>query len=462
MKKKTIIFFILLIIPISVLTFFTKVGPGDEIINYQSLCKMYNGNTIYSDFNVIVTPLFFYVGNIFFKLLGENLIAFKIYNIVIFEFLFISCYLLQKKLKMSTQSSILGTLITFVTVMLYIKVGANYNVLAIAFYILGISLYKREKTTKNMIIQGAIMFLIFFTKQNIGIFYIMSVAIVNVLFADKPKENIIQNIIFTIKEVMVFLLILVVFAIPMILKGNFINFIDYAFMGMNEFTNKNFVLSAKTEMVCAIYLIVAFLIDIIFFIKEKEKKEILVFATFLNLTVLPIINMYHTSFAILLNLIMLVLIIDKIKVKSFYISIILFIIINSYGIFCGIETNKKAHIVNNKNSNYYGLYIEEDLEKQIGEIIDYINKEKNVIVISEKTPLIMVELKMNNGIYDLPYSGNFGKMGTKGVINKIGELDDKLILLEEENGGQIPYSLREYIILNKTYLKSLGKFRIYK
>ena len=32
--------------------------------------------------------------------------------------------------------------------------------------------------------------------------------------------------------------------------------------------------------------------------------------------------------------------------------------------------------------------------------------------------VIPISAEQNNGIYDLPYSGNFGKMGTKGVINK--------------------------------------------
>ena len=52
----------------------------DELWNFSNCYKMFEGYKIYRDLNVIITPLFFYTAQVFFKLFGATILSFKIYN----------------------------------------------------------------------------------------------------------------------------------------------------------------------------------------------------------------------------------------------------------------------------------------------------------------------------------------------------------------------------------------------
>ena len=58
--------FVLLIIAIAILARVYNVGISntDEMYNFLNSYKLANGLTIYTDNNVIITPLFFYISSI--------------------------------------------------------------------------------------------------------------------------------------------------------------------------------------------------------------------------------------------------------------------------------------------------------------------------------------------------------------------------------------------------------------
>lgn len=64
-KKQYLKIAIILIIILSAFTFNMKLEVGDDLWNFSNIYKMTNGYTIYKDINVIITPLFFYLGEIF-------------------------------------------------------------------------------------------------------------------------------------------------------------------------------------------------------------------------------------------------------------------------------------------------------------------------------------------------------------------------------------------------------------
>ena len=51
---------------------------GDELWLFQNLYKINSGYKLYIDANAITTPMFYYIGTIFFWILGKNMIAFYI------------------------------------------------------------------------------------------------------------------------------------------------------------------------------------------------------------------------------------------------------------------------------------------------------------------------------------------------------------------------------------------------
>lgn len=473
-KKKCILFCILIFVPICLYSFLLKVDVGDEIINMQSTVKMLNGNLIYKDFNVIITPLFFYIGKIILTLFGKNIFVFRIYNVLIYEFLFIALYKLLKKLNIKEEISQLGILFILVLSTIFIQVGANYNILAIAFYILGISLYKKDNNVKNILLQGILMFLVFWTKQNIGIYYVLAICLSNMVF-DK-KDEITKNVSLTVKEIFVFGTCILISCIAMYLQGNLFEFVDYAFLGMKDFTNNNLIVGSKISSIIFIFLIASLLIDVlyIYYMKKGEivtlqEKSILIFSIFLNLTTFPIVNMYHLSFAIILNFVMFLVIINKTDIKStkiiLPITLIIYIAINANAC-CYLLKNKNLELVLNKDSKFFGGFVNTELLKEINEVDTYIQEEEEkgnkIIIFSEKSPLYMIELNKNNGILDLPFNGNLGRKGVNGLIERIQNVNNVEILLDEEPFWQIPLEARKYVLINMKKIGEVGEFSIYE
>ena len=120
---------------------FLFIEPYDELWNFQNVLKMYNGNKIYSEINVIITPLFYYIGLGFLKILGPTLMSFRAYGIILNLIYLILIYLIYRQLKTSRHISLLFVTLIFFVVVKVLNSGANYNTLAIIFMFLGILIY---------------------------------------------------------------------------------------------------------------------------------------------------------------------------------------------------------------------------------------------------------------------------------------------------------------------------------
>ena len=71
-KKEDVFIFLLIAFSLIGITLNVKLDASDELWNFQNIYKMYNGFVIYKDANVICTPLFFYIGNLLFRVLSAN------------------------------------------------------------------------------------------------------------------------------------------------------------------------------------------------------------------------------------------------------------------------------------------------------------------------------------------------------------------------------------------------------
>ena len=141
-KRHDNIFVIMLIIfSIMGITLNVYVTNSDELWNFQNVYKIYNGYQIYKDANVIVTPLFFWMGKFLFEILGANFFTFRIYNVFIMSTIYFITYLLLKNIKISKKISII-IILTLIILKKYgmILVEANYNNLALMLCLLGIIL----------------------------------------------------------------------------------------------------------------------------------------------------------------------------------------------------------------------------------------------------------------------------------------------------------------------------------
>ena len=131
--------FVLILIALAMLAsvYNVRISNTDEMYNSLNSYKLANGLTIYTDNNVIITPLFFYISSIILKILGENVLVFRTLNLIISTFMFFLCYLILKELKVNKRFSLLYTLLIIALISTIIGGGANYTTLAYSFYLLG-------------------------------------------------------------------------------------------------------------------------------------------------------------------------------------------------------------------------------------------------------------------------------------------------------------------------------------
>lgn len=360
-KKYNIDVIILIILMTSLLSFLTYLNSCDELWNFANCYKIFNGYKIYKELNVIITPLFFYIAQIFFKLFGATMFTFKIYNIAIYFTFFMLIYHIFRELKIVRRRSFFYILLLFFIFNGMIAGGANYNVFVLIPILIDILLILKEK--ENDFITGLLLFISFMIKQNVFILFAIGILIYKFLDRKTFKKFVIS----LIKIYCISILGIILFLLYMYLDNNLYYFIDYCFLGIKEFGNNNilfnFIESRYTWISFGITIFILIIINNKKINKNieqnviKKLKKLLCFSIPLLIIQYPIFNYYHSVLANLLIIISFIYIIEKTliqeleinrkKEKKFYVVLIItyllyfiFLIINAK-----IETNKRYNCI---------------------------------------------------------------------------------------------------------------------
>lgn len=471
---KVVLVIVLFCLPISLISINSELIVGDELWNFQNIAKMVAGGTMYVNCNIIITPIFYLIGYCFVKFITGTIFGFRIYNVAIFLSLLLASFAIFRTLKINKIKSFIYTTIVLLFVMPYISVGANYNVLAEVIYLFGMVLFlNKDKIKFYNIYQGIIIFACVFTKQNIGLYYLLAIVFAEIIIYKK------EAIGYIIKEIAVAFVCSLIGMLIMITTGCFDGFLNYAVLGMDEFTSGNFSIQETVEFVVIGYLIIALCSYVLGFLISKVDREtaqfikkLSIFSVFLNFSVIPIINLYHTSFAILLNLIIFIYIFEKLllyklenRVLLVVIAVILYGVINSYGIICGYRASQNIKITDKENI-YFSSNISEGLNNKLEEVTEYINqKEKegiDVICISADSPLYMTFLHKNHGEFDLCFIGNLGYNGKEKIIDEVKKLKNTEILINDNDYWQEVEELKYFVRENYENIGNIQDLKIYK
>lgn len=482
-KHMNFINILLVVILCITFIFFTRLLPYDELWNFQNIFKMSNGFKIYQDANVIITPLFFYIGNMFLKLFGANFLVFRLSNIFLILFFFFFIYKIQKNLKISKNINMLFLLIiSFCTYRLYIANGANYNVLAFLFYLIGLNAYISKKNSN--IFQGIILFLIFLTKQTTAIFYFMGIVIYELYEYKFSKKFFINQI----QKIGVFLIPTAIFVLLLLIDNNLINFVNYTFGGILDFSKNNFTFSPEIYDMVILFSAYILSISLLFCKKDLIEKGcpkdffntlvlIFIFATCSLLTLYPICNAAHFKMIIPFFFIILAYIFDtffreilddeksqKILTISITIFLAIFVIkvcVESVLLTCFGQTE----LILDPSSPYFGVRLGTEELKQIELLKDYVTdknqKGLDVIICSSESAYVMIPLKQSHGAYDLIFYGNLGYNGIEKMKQDIlsREHTEFLVLKREDDMfRQEVTEIRDFIIEN---LSRYGEFLNY-
>lgn len=466
------------------INFYIKFEINDELWNFSNVYKMCNGYQIYKDLNVIITPLFFYLGELFLKVFGTNYFSFKIYNFFIYLLLYTAVYSIFKNLNKRRIKAFIYTIIVFLFSFIDIRAGANYNTLAIAIVLIGILVnLKIDKDKWHLpYLQGIITFAIFMTKQNIAVFYFMGIFISD-LFICKSKKCIIKIIKFYLKQVLTIILLGIIFLYALKLQGNLYDFINFCVLGIDEFASNNVLFKGDVISIICINFI-SIILSIIFInnkmIENKIKYsniKMLPIAVLLILMSYPIFNIYHVTLGSVVCIILLLsnidyIIIEKVLDNKIENVIKIYKIIACIIFFAGIIifiTYNILYVQKSKNpfQIYKGSIMTEEQIEKINKICKYIksNEEngKSVKIISCRANLYMNVLNKNNGVLDLPFYGNFGNKGENIVIDYIKDAENAKILIQKDDKipWQESYKIRNYIKENLNYEGEIEDFLIY-
>lgn len=487
-KHDNITMLFLLFIISSTFAFYMPLDANDALWNFSNIYKMTNGYQIYQELNVIITPLFFFIGKILFQIMGANYLTFSIYQTtMVYTFLFFMIYQLFKKIEIRKINAILYTIIISI-IAIFTIIDASYNMLSMAFVVLGIIQIINKKENKNSdIIQGIIIFLIFMTKQNVGILYFIAIIIAQILINKKGK-SVMKNIL--IQTITLFLLI-GVYIFYLQVNHSLESFINYCFLGINEFSNKNIQYNIR-EIILNITSFTISLFAILLTynrkvpLKQQEKNNIRILSTvsiFMIAVSYPIMNVAHTLianviFMILFSYFLEIFIMKELltgrKIEIIKQAIIALLFGVSLFYYLLYHTKYWAQITDvnyyfKKESPYYGAVAKEDTLQEIEEIIEYIKEQNNqgieVKIISCYANLYMNILQKNNQDMDLPFYGNMGKNGENGMIEELEKLRNSKILIltnEKENHKQESKKILQYIRENFELEGNISKFSIYK
>lgn len=483
MKKKEFIINIILLVALiyylvgNILS--AGMSFGDELINFSNVFKMSNGFQIYKDIAALQNPLFFYIGKIFLDFFGKNYLGFRIYNVFMYLIFFYLIYKLLSNLKVK-KPYITIYMCIFILIFsdIIISFGVNYNILSLILTFIGILICLEKKyNNKNFIVlQGLLMFLVFMAKQNIGVFYIVSISIIQMIQQEEKltTKNRVQNIC---KEILIYFGLYLIYLVYLSFSGGLYNYIDYTFLGIFNFGKNNSLFDWRNYLIINIISIVALCI----FIKVKgnlikDKKEnikiLLPFSITYLLASYPIVDDYHTIIGMCITAIMIIYIFhdlyeDKYLKKGLCIFVcvtIIFVSVISTTRYIKTWLNTK---INDKNSPYYGLVKDEIIEKKFNNVLNYIKEQKNkVIILSYDSLLYNDYLRVNNGIFDILLHGNIGMNEDAKVEKALNELDNGTIILLRKEYYDVSIqelkSYKQYIRDNYLKIDNIEEYDVYE
>ncbi|MBR3882518.1 MAG: hypothetical protein IKJ36_04550 [Clostridia bacterium] len=459
------------------------VTSNDELWNFQNIYKMINGYKIYNDSNVIITPIFFYLGAIFLEIFSAKFVVFRIYNIISVIILFVISYKIMKKLDLSKNLIAVYLSLLFLLMFQSIVAGANYNTLGCIFILLGIYLYITKKSTNFK--QGLLIFLVFFTKQNTGIFYALSVIIYE-LFENKLSKKYILD---QLKKFIFFLMPSSLVLLFMHFNGNLEGFINYCFGGLFEFGGSNLVFTAAPFYYAlplssiGIYIFTILKKDTIFKTFKDNfwytLKLLFIFAFVNTFTVYPIFNSSHFIYTFPYHLIFIFYYLDTLILKEifdedkYYIygkifALTILVLLLGRTLLYFFYDYDLISKYRSRNTPFDNLYSYTDTMIKTNDLKEYILEQEKqgitVLICSHDAAFPMIELKKSNGMYDLLFNGNLGYKGKDKVYSDIDNLKNTEFLVvtnEEDIFVQEPQEIRKYIMDNLELKGQIHNYSIY-
>ena len=393
MKKKNIIYFILLFLFFLFWNLFINVIQNDEIWNYGFAHNIYKGLIPYRDFNMVITPFYPFFMSLIFHIFGSSLLLFHIENAFILTILsFIIYDLIKEKIY------VIGLFAIFFSDSL---IFPSYNLFLLFLIILIIYL---EKKKANDYLIGLVIALSFLTKQSIGFFLILP----SLYYLKIDYKKVLKRSVGFLIPCFIFLIYLIIFKCLN-------QFLDLCLFGLFDFGKNN------TSKFNFGYLFFILYIVVVLFLIKKDRKNInnyyvLAFSSMM----LPLFDLHHSIVAYVVLIINLLSIYDfkyRINMKYIYFVCSFFI-----GLIMFKTYNSGFKIIYSNNVNHFEYrFIRYDSLEFTNDVIDYIKKndDKDYVFVVSGAYYYRLITDSKITYLDLINYGNFGYKGTEKIIKMI-------------------------------------------
>lgn len=175
--------------------------------SYYAKCIL-NGDIVYKDFEYLFTPVYMYIVAGFVKLFGYNIIALRIFGILVYAILTLIIFLILSRI-FSVTTSVIATVTgmfylqseVYTVFYDYVRIMDIFAYLAILFMILTIVHWQKKRITNNYIwFWGLFTSFFFLVKQNMGglflVYSILLIIFANLYFRWNIKRLIINMLKF--------------------------------------------------------------------------------------------------------------------------------------------------------------------------------------------------------------------------------------------------------------------------
>lgn len=502
--KKEILLFCFVFISIFFTIVVKPIADLDELWNYNAARAISMGLKPYKDISMITTPLLPIIASVFLKVIANEVIVTRILASLIGTTIILYIYKIFSKLLKEENITLIAT--TLIGILFRNIYALDYNLLVVllALIILYSEIKMHEKDEKQInyfkhLLIGLLAGLAFCTKQSTGAILSMCVLLVPVLEINKKEEIKGQLKIALTRSLGIFIPIFI-FCIYLILTQSYMDFINYAVLGIATFTNKipykelfyadELVIKLLAVAVPITILILGIKI-IINNIKQKnttrENNLILLFIYSISIiiTMYPITDNVHFlegSTITIISLIYLIFLVGNLlynkilhnkkkfiyKVISFIFCLILLVIIILFDIKNIMKYTKAEK--NTEINHYRNIEIQSYLKERIHVVDDFIIKEeaegKKVYILDAEAVGYMIPLDKYNKNYDLFLKGNLGKDGEEGEIAKIQNREENTVYLIRNASislnWQTPKKVIEYIRENLQKIGQVSMYDIYE
>ena len=429
-----IIFTVTLIINLTGLNF-----SLDEIWSFGFSYNISQGLIPYKDFNMVIFPFYPILNGIIMSLFGTNYLVFEITNAIICTAIF---YYLKK----------LSPKNYYVLFILLLPISyGNYSLLCLLLTLMIITLEQKEP--KNHMLIGLLIGLLFITKQNIGIIFIL---LTIYLYYKEPK--------IILKRLLIFCLPFLCAIIYLLLTNSVSSFINYTILGLLDFSEKNTALSPYT------IAIITLTIYIIYRYFYKKDKQIILIYSLVSLTQnYPLFDQYHFIISIIP---ISIYILNRIKIPNYYLKLSFNIVIISLLTMTSYQIITDQKIIPNHTNNFKYKALtpyQDEIITTINNYIQSIPPTTYLFILDSSAYLYKIENNIDINKYDLINNGNMGYHGEQTYQKEIIDIchkKDCLFLINNyeffTKRNQTNQHLLNYVINNYQYTEKIGNLYAYK